>query len=253
MLKVIIITTDDPLYVRKFFESFKFSGKGVNYSVNSIVSLKTFRESRLKNLFRMFNLYGLRDFIKLLNKYVNNLVFNKSLKKICELNNVEFIKINTTKNKNFIDWIKKKSPDVILSVSAPEIFDSELISCPKICGINIHSGKLPRYRGFMPVFWQMYENQKYITISFHEIAEKVDTGGIIFTEILKIDKDISLDKMMTEVKKISSHKATSLLNDIDSTRNKPETTKINFSKLSYFNFPKRIDVKNFKKNGYKMI
>ena len=253
MLKVVIITSDDPLYVRKFFENFKFSGNDINYKITAIASLKTFRESRLKTMLRVLRLYGPIDFSKLLLKYLKNFLISRSLFEICNANEIELFNTKTTKGREFVEWIKIKNPDIILSVSASEIFNKELIACSKICGINIHCGKLPRYRGYMPVFWQMYENQESITISFHEIVEKVDTGGLLKTELIKIEKNSSLDEIMTKVKILSALNASLLLNEIAQTRVKPEVSKLNLEESNYFTFPKNKDVNILKNNGFRMI
>ena len=253
MLEVIIITSDDPLYVRRFFERLKYSGSDVNYKIKTIVALQTFRESRINNLFRVFKLYGLIDFTKLLLKYVKILFTNKSLKSICLQNKIQFKEIITTKDINFINWIKTEQPDVILSVSASEIFDKEVFAASKVCSINIHSGRLPIYRGYMPVFWQMYKNEKYITITFHEIVDKVDMGEIIHSELLEIKKNSSLDKMMTEVKKTSADTTNKILNKIAEDRVKPISTPIKSNAINYFSFPSKIDTTIFKNNGFKLI
>lgn len=253
MLEVLIITSDDPLYVRKFFEKLKYSGSDVNYKIKTIVALKTFRESRIKNFLRVLKLYGLIDFAKLLFKYIKNLFTNKSLKSICSSNKIKFKEISTTKDIDFINWIKMEQPDVILSVSASEIFGKEVFTASKVCSINIHSGRLPIYRGYMPVFWQMYKNEKYITITFHEIVNKVDMGGIIHSELVEIKKNSSLDKMMTEVKNTSADVTKKILNKIAVDKVKPNFTPIKLNEINYFSFPSKIDTAGFKSNGFKLI
>jgi len=54
------------------------------------------------------------------------------------------------------DPIYIPKPDVIFSVSAPQILKKNLIKLPNWGCINVHTAKLPEYRGMVPNFWAMY-------------------------------------------------------------------------------------------------
>lgn len=55
---------------------------------------------------------------------------------------------------------------------------------------NLHSGALPEYRGFMPLFRTMLNNQRQATLTLHEIDEGIDTGAIIDSTTLDIKRSL---------------------------------------------------------------
>jgi methionyl-tRNA formyltransferase len=75
-----------------------------------------------------------------------------------------------------LEEIEKTNPDVVFSISYPNIISGDLLK--KRC-INWHMGKLPKYRGRHPVIHAIMENQLTITATFHLMEEKLDAGNIL--------------------------------------------------------------------------
>ena len=75
-----------------------------------------------------------------------------------------------------------------MSVAAPEIFLPELLNIPRLGYINLHSGRLPSYRGMMPTFWQMLRGEQAITISVHRMAQKLDLGDVLATQSFPLER-----------------------------------------------------------------
>jgi methionyl-tRNA formyltransferase len=141
--------------------------------------------------------------------------------------------------------------DLIISVAAPEIFKQEIIQIPKYGCMNIHNAKLPSYRGMMPNFWQMYHDEKRVGITVHEINPKIDDGRIILQREVDIEPEEKLDALIKRTKRIGAHL---LIEAIDIIRSGNVTYKDNKStEGSYFSFPTRKDVKEFRKRGKRII
>ena len=66
----------------------------------------------------------------------------------------------------------------------PYIFNKELLDTPKHGSINLHGGRLPKYRGGSPLNWQIINNEKYIGISIIQMDEGIDTGPILLEKKL---------------------------------------------------------------------
>ena len=64
--------------------------------------------------------------------------------------------------------------------------------------INLHGGKLPKYRGGSPLSWQIINNEKKIGLSVIKINEKIDEGEII---IEKSFKNLKTDTILEAQKK----------------------------------------------------
>ena len=71
-------------------------------------------------------------------------------------------------------------PDLIISIRYGGILKDEVISLPSLGVINLHSGRLPEYRGVMATFWAMLCGDQELGTTLHYIADgSIDTGSII--------------------------------------------------------------------------
>ncbi len=123
--------------------------------------------------------------IKFLKKKKANIqkivITKKNLKKdlinFLKKNNLKFILINNLKDKK----IKKimVNSDMGLVCGFPHIFKQELINLPRYGLLNLHAGKLPKYRGGSPLNWQILNNEKYFSISVIKINKEIDYGDIV--------------------------------------------------------------------------
>ena len=141
--------------------------------------------------------------------------------------------------------------DLIISVAAPVIFEKDLIQLPKWGCINIHNAKLPKYRGMMPNFWQMYYGEKKAGMTIHKINPRIDDGKIILQKEVDIDPNESLDSLIKRTKKIGAYYMIEAINMIKSgnvkyLENDPK-------EASYFSFPTKDDVKEFKRRGKRIL
>jgi len=117
--------------------------------------------------------------------------------------------------------------------------------------INIHNAPLPKYRGMLPNFWQMYHDERAIGITIHEINPKIDEGRIILQKHVAIRPNETLDSLIKRTKRIGAHFMIEAINMIKAgsvtyLENDPE-------KGSYFSFPTREDVKEFKRRGKRIM
>jgi methionyl-tRNA formyltransferase len=112
-----------------------------------------------------------------------------------------FENINTDEAFN---WVKNFSPELIISLQ-PQIIRKKMLELPVKGIVNFHPGKLPHYRGPVPVFWALYNGEKNIGLSVHFMDAKIDNGNIIHQIELPIGENetyYSLSEKIT--KNISS-------------------------------------------------
>ena len=83
-------------------------------------------------------------------------------------------------------WIVSIQPDYIFSISFPFLLPSSVLSYGKDKFINFHPGPLPRYRGVMPIFEVIKNQEKETAICAHFMNEQFDAGNIIFNDIVPI-------------------------------------------------------------------
>jgi methionyl-tRNA formyltransferase len=151
----------------------------------------------------------------------------------------------------YVKQIRVIAPDVIVSVAAPEIFKPELLGIPRLGCINLHSGRLPAYRGMMPTFWQMLRGEPAITITVHRMAEKLDAGDVLATRLFAIKRSDSLDRIIKGTKCEGARLLIGVLRDLQAGR--AQSTPLDMKQASYFSFPKREDVREFRKRGHRLL
>lgn len=57
--------------------------------------------------------------------------------------------------------------------------------------INFHPSLLPYYRGAIPSYWVIKNNETITGFTAHVVSEQVDAGEIIYQELVEINQDIS--------------------------------------------------------------
>ena len=127
----------------------------------------TLKEFFIKKALRTFNIFGLKFFLH----YSFLFIRNKLNKKYDVIETLKELKIkqislkNSINNKISLDIIRAEKPDIIISILGNEIFKNDLIELAPKGILNLHSSLLPKYRGLMPTFWVLRNNEKYTGVS----------------------------------------------------------------------------------------
>ncbi len=75
-------------------------------------------------------------------------------------------------------WIRGLRVDLVLVLGFPYKIPKEVLGLPKFGFFNIHFGKLPKYGGSFPVFWQIKNQEKEAVLTVHKMNEMYDSGEI---------------------------------------------------------------------------
>ena len=253
-MKIVIITQNDPFYLSSNLKFFLDNLPQRHEVVGAVVSSASpfgKKESFLQKVIKTKNIFGINFFLYYSVKFIISKIFNPSLRKI--LKKYKIAEINITgaiNNKNNLKVIESFKPDLLISILGNQIFKKPLIElAPKGC-INLHTALLPKYRGLMPTFWVMKNNEEYTGVSVFFVDEGIDSGPIILQEKLEIG-NLSQQSLIVKTKKIGMEL---LLKSVDLISNNQVVITPNYdSEKSYFSFPTREDVLEFKKNGKKFF
>ena len=264
-MRIIFFTQEDPFYVKIFFDEF-FSIYNRLDEIKAIVISRAMGKKSLIDLAKqMYGFYGPFSFFKMGFRYAfvksmgrrnirkdtfDTIPKTYSIKQTAKAYGINVIERSDLNSKGFISTISAYDPDLFISVASPIIFKKDLITVPRIDCINIHNAPLPKYRGMMPNFWQLYHGEKSVGITVHRIEVGIDTGDMIVQCFLPIDPDESLNSLIRRTKR---ENAKLIMQIIDHFRN----GKIKYKSLegegSYFTFPTKEDVKEFKRRGKKIF
>ena len=174
-----------------------------------------------------------------------------SISRVAKKNGIEIIQTNSLRNPWFLEKLKKLAIDVIISYSCAFIFRDELLSLPRLGCINVHPGKLPKYRGVYPGFWTLLNQEKKCAVTVHMMNEKFDDGEIIQQDVFDLNGINTIHKMHLKVIQITPM---TILNSLISLKQgKKSTIKNDRSKATYFSFPTKKDGKKLRALGINFI
>jgi len=89
------------------------------------------------------------------------------------------------KKDELYQWQQFYEPDIIFISGYSYKIDAGLLSGVPKGVFNIHFGKLPEFRGPSPVFWQLKKGVPEIGLTIHHLADKFDSGDIVWSYFLK--------------------------------------------------------------------
>lgn len=257
-LRVHFVTQDDPLYVPAFFaEFFRLNAEGGVFvtGVDATPLLnQANKRGALRKALALFGYSGtLRIALQQLASKARDLVLPpgsraESLARLCKREHIPYHVAKNINSKDERQRIAELKPDVLLSIAASQIFRPKLLSIPSICALNIHNGKLPRYRGMLPVFWQLFEGRDTITISVHMMDASLDTGQIVIERSVAIGFERSLHKLFRLCKIEAAHAAWDALGLVSSGRLNPRPQPVEAD--GYFTFPTSAQARELRSRGY---
>jgi methionyl-tRNA formyltransferase len=260
---ILIITQDDPFYIPCFFKSFfnilsENSGK---ITVREVVIQPSFGETRLELVSRLLGFYGSVDFARLMARYAGHkaavalerMTLRRepaSIAGMCARQRIPVRVVEDINDERFIE--SAGGIDLIVSVSAPQLFREALLAAPRLGCINIHNGRLPDYRGMLPNFWQMLNDEPHSTTTVHTMARKLDAGDVLWEERTPILPHMTLDGLIRETKARSAGALWHVL-EVLARGEKPVVMREIKSKGAYYTFPKTEDAKLLREKGHALL
>lgn len=259
-MRVLPIVCNDVTFQPRVYEKL-LEELGSSIVGMAIVPFTTKKMGKVKTASFLFHLYGVRGvFLKgiqvitlKLRVFLNSffgLGKPVSLEQLARHHNVPVRHFSNINSSEFLEWAESLSPDVIISSQA-HFIGKKLLSLPKIGVINKHAGKLPKYRGLYPVFWAMKNNEASIGITVHFMNSEFDGGAILLQEEIPITVKDTLETLYDSVVRETPGlfiRALSMIEggDYELTNNpKDEAT--------YFSIPTPSDIREFRREGKKII
>ena len=261
-MKIEFLTQDDPLYILPFFEEF-LRNYSSQFEIAQISCSPTMgKRSRFQILKELTALYGPVGMGQLLAKTAVSRVLGKSskgrdakrfygLKQISKAYGIPHQKIGNPNAAEFVASVRLRKCDVLVSVACPYILKEALLSTPPLGCINIHHAPLPRYKGMMPTFWQMYHGEKSVGVTVHTMVPKIDEGLALLQENMEIKPGETLHQLIQRAKRHGAHCMARVLAQVGSNSVTPIV--LDPTKSSYFTFPTLAEIGEFQRRGYRAI
>jgi methionyl-tRNA formyltransferase len=260
-MRIVFVTQDDPIYILPFFDEF-FRQDRENIEVMGIFSCKTMGErGRIRLLRELLLMYGPVGLVRLLSRRLGSKIAGwllattgkrfYSLAQLCRAFEISHAVIGNPNHEEYRTKIAALRPDLLVSVACPYILRDKLLSLPSQGCINIHHAPLPRYKGMMPTFWQMYQGERQVGVTIHTMAARVDEGSALLQEQLPIVPGESLDCLIRRTKRHGAHCMVKVLRQVaQGTQTIVAAEDLNGS---YFTFPTPDEIREFRRRGYRAI
>lgn len=105
---------------------------------------------------------------------------------LCKKNGVPCMRKVNANDEKFVAKIKHDKIDIIFLLWWPSIIKMEAIRAARIGWVNLHTSLLPYNRGMHPYYWAIIDDTPY-GATLHFIDEGIDTGPILFQQIIPIE------------------------------------------------------------------
>lgn len=252
-LRVFVITEDDPLYVSKFFEVFLRELPRDRIELVGMTVSRAFHEPIWKTAKRIHRFYGTVDFVRLGLRYAWAKARRSGIGRLARRMGVPLHETASVNAADYVERLRDLQIDVLVSVAAPEVFKRPLLQIARLGCINIHSGRLPKYRGMMPTFWQMRHGEREVVVTIHEMAEKLDAGGVVVTHAFPLRDHDVLDRVITGTKREGARSMLQVLSETAERGALPKATPLDMTQADYFRFPDPENVRAFRARGHRLL
>ena len=213
------------------FEASPF-GKKQNFVKKVLTTLKTFG---LSFVFR----YGW--------SVVWAKMFGRDVKQMFVRHGIPILEVTGSINsEKSLETLRALHADLFISITGNQLFKKPLLDIPPLGTLNLHTALLPKYRGLMPSFWVLKNKEKQTGVSVFFVDEGIDSGPILVQkkinienlsqwELIRMTKFLGMEAIIEGIELIQSGDYELIPN------NEEEST--------YYSFPTREDVIEFKKGG----
>lgn len=98
---------------------------------------------------------------------------------------VPYLKTNTLYSQLVYDWLKVKTPEILL-LRGFGIIKEPILSIAPFGVLSYHHADITKYRGGPPFFWELYNNEKEAGITLQVLDVGLDTGTIVLQRVVPI-------------------------------------------------------------------
>lgn len=263
MRRIEFISQDDPLYILPFFAEF-FRSFSREFHITQVSCCRAMgSRSRTKLIKELFLLYRPLGFCRLMGRAGIAKVLSVyparrdaarywSIQQLCRAYGVTFRTIGSPNEQGFVNGLRERAADLLISVACPYILKAPVLSAAPMGCINIHHAPLPRYRGMMPTFWQLYHGEPQVGVTVHYVNEKIDDGEVLLQESLDVLPAESLDHLIRRSKVQGAHCLARVVRELPLPRGQALLEQLS-AEESYFTFPTPQEIRNFHRKGLRAI
>ena len=247
-MNIVFLTTDDPIYLPSLFDRV-LAAHGDSSSVFVVPPLYK-NQTAFQAVWRYFRTFGFRATRTLATRMLGARLRRRSIATVCAQHDVPCEPIRDVNDSAFLDRLRAMGTELIVSVSCPQIFAGPLIELPERGCLNVHGALLPEYRGIMPSFWMLANDEKRAGVSIFFVNEDIDAGELCGQRTFDIRPGETLDEFLRRSKAIAAELLLDVLQDIENAT--ASRAPLDLSRGSYYSWPDREAVRRFHATGRRL-
>ncbi len=112
-----------------------------------------------------------------------------AIKKAAEVRGVPVFQPEDVNAPESLDQIRALAPDLLVTAAYGQILSADLLTIPRLGGINLHGSVLPAYRGASPVSRAIQNGDATSGVTVIRMTPRIDAGGMIAVTETPIDPD----------------------------------------------------------------
>ena len=205
------------------------------------------KQNLIQKIIATIGIFGLEFVVRYGLSTIRTRLFGHDVKRIFAKHGVPLINImGSINSEKSLSVLRSLDADLFISITGNQIFKKPLLEIPRLGTLNLHTALLPKYRGLMPSFWVLKNKEKQTGVSVFFVDEGIDSGPILVQKKLNIE-DMSQWELIRMTKFLGME---AILEGIELIRSGDyELIANNDEESSYYSFPTRKDVIEFKKGG----
>lgn len=261
MLTKYIFIQNDPFYLPmvldKVLRQFADSTVGVN-----IQSVAQGKRSVFRTAWDLYRLYGFRYFQWKLRGYLTRKikakVYNEwlgatrhchSVRAVARKYGVPVTQAVDVNSEDFLRRLREQNVELIVSISGTQFYGKKLRGQTSRGIINCHGALLPKYRGLMPSFWTLANQETEGGVSVHFVDDKIDSGPIVTQKHYRIHPFDTLESVMARSKDLAAEAIIEAVSRIE--EGDPPLLENDSSQATTFSMPTAEDARRFLATGHR--
>jgi methionyl-tRNA formyltransferase len=262
LVKYVFIQDDPfllPKVLDKYLREFADSTAGINIQP-STQGKRTLVQTAL-DLLKMYGpwyfQWKLRKYLvkKLQGKIVNGMMGSTrtchTVAAVAKKYNVPIDYTDDVNAPDFRQMLKGRGVEFIVSISGTMLYKKDLRMQTPFGIVNCHGALLPKYRGLMPSFWTLANDEKLGGSSVHFVDRKLDNGPLVVQKKYRIHRHDTLEDIMSRSKDLAAEAIIECVRLVEA--GDPPLMDNPEDQQSHFHMPTKADVERFKKAGHRFF
>lgn len=263
MLSKYVFIQNDPFLLPKVLDKYlrEFADSTAGINIQSVAQGKRTVFQTAMDLYKLYGFmyfqWKLRKYIwrKLQAKIVNDILGSTrrcySVRAVAKKYGVPVTEAMNVNSDAFRAHLAEKDVGFIVSISGTQFYGKKLREQMTHGIVNCHGALLPKYRGLMPSFWTLANNETEGGVSVHLVNEKIDDGPIIVQKRYRIYAHDSLEDVMARSKDLAAEAIIECVRLVEA--GDPPLMPNEESESTDFTMPTREDVKRFRAAGHRFV